>query len=62
MFVYVFSEQDKTKLLSNGYALLKEDPKNNLYVFALELETDALEEFSTRFDLGKYCFTNVLTF
>ena len=62
MFVYVFSEQDKTKLLSNGYALLKEDPNNDLYVFVLESASNVTENFSKKFNLDKYCITDVLTF
>lgn len=33
MFIYVFSTQDRDKLLSKNYNLLKSDERNNIYVF-----------------------------
>lgn len=59
MFIYVFSEQDKMKLLSEGYVLLKEDTANGMYVFAIDNGTAQGERFS---GLGTYCFSDVLTF
>lgn len=33
-FIYVFSKEDMTALLLEGYTLLKSDDKSGLYVFA----------------------------
>ena len=32
-FIYVFSKEAKEDLLKRGYVLLREDPKQNIYVF-----------------------------
>lgn len=32
-FLYVFSEENKQQLISAGFTLLKEDERNNVYVF-----------------------------
>lgn len=33
-FVYVMSQEDKNKMLSFGFSLLKEDESNHVWVFA----------------------------
>jgi len=55
-FIYVFSVEDKKKLLSWGYTLIKEDKKQNIYVF------DNLG--TVRFSASdmKFVLTNTLTF
>lgn len=56
-FIYVFSDDDKTKLLSLGYVLMKKDERQNVYVFE-NRPTDM--NFS---DNGIKCvFSNMLTF
>ena len=32
-FIYVFCKEAKMDLLRRGYALIKEDPKQNIYIF-----------------------------
>ena len=32
-FVYVFKEEDRDKMLANGYKLLKSDSENNIFIF-----------------------------
>ncbi len=32
-FIYVMSEKDKDKMLSLGYALVREDTRNSMWVF-----------------------------
>ena len=32
-FVYVMSEKDKDKMLAMGYSFIKEDKRNNIWVF-----------------------------
>lgn len=32
-FIYVFKKEDRDRLLSDGYVLLKEDDSNSMYVF-----------------------------
>lgn len=49
-FIYVMHDEDKNKLTELGYKLLKEDCKNNIWVFANKKEemrfsnTDILKE------------------
>ncbi len=35
-FIYVFSEEDKNKLLESGHHLLLDDARNSIYVFAAD--------------------------
>lgn len=35
-FIYVFTPEDKDKLLERGYKLLRDDKQQNLYVFKNE--------------------------
>jgi len=56
-FVYVFSKQDRDKLLSLGYVLLKEDYMNNVYVFI----NNNFSSFQ-KLPVKKYSFSSVLTF
>ena len=34
-FIYVFKKEDRDRLLSDGYVLLKEDDSNSIYVFEI---------------------------
>lgn len=54
-FIYVFSTEDRDKLLEKSYTILKADEKNNIYVF--EHSDDEFEELGVTFVLS-----NTLTF
>jgi len=56
MFIYVFSTQDRDKLLSKNYNLLKSDERNNIYVF----ENNNQLVFDNT-DM-KFVFSDMLTF
>lgn len=56
MFIYVFSTQDRDKLLSKNYNLLKSDGRNNIYVF----ENNNQLVFDNA-DM-KFVFSDMLTF
>ena len=49
-FVYVFSQEDKQRLINAGYLLLKEDVKNNVYTFkatdTMRYALDTLDEYT----------------
>ena len=32
-FIYVFCEEDRDSLIDSGYALLKQDDANNIFIF-----------------------------
>ena len=32
-FVYIFTEEDRDKMLENGYRLIKSDNQNNILIF-----------------------------
>lgn len=55
-FLYVFSKDDRDLLIAAGYALLKSDDKNDLYVF--------VNQMNMNFDLLDMAFvrSDVLTF
>lgn len=55
-FIYVFSKNDRDSLIAAGYALLKSDEKNDLYVF--------VNQANMTFDLVDVSFvwTDILTF
>lgn len=55
-FIYVFSQEDKDKLINLGYQLLKSDESNNMFVFANENRA----VFSL--DNIEYVESNILTF
>lgn len=59
-FIYVFTEQDKSNLLSRGYKLLKEDVANGVFIFANETPDELDNKVYSSLD--KYCLSNVLTF
>lgn len=56
MFIYVFSTQDRDKLLSKNYNLLKSDERNNIYVF--ENNNQLVFDNSDM----KFVFSDMLTF
>lgn len=35
-FIYVFSDDDRDKMLDRGYELLKADEKEHIYIFSLD--------------------------
>ena len=45
-FIYVFTDQDKLKLESKGYDLLKADERNGVYIFSLGDEASASDIIS----------------
>ena len=55
-FLYVFSTDDRDRLIAAGYALLKSDDKNGLYVF--------VNQTNMNFDMLDMAFvrSDVLTF
>lgn len=55
-FLYVFSKEARDRLLSANYTLLKSDEKNEVYVFANQMDMT--------FDLADISFirSNTLTF
>ena len=55
-FIYVFSAEDKNKLLSLGYNLLKYDESQNIYVF------NNTGEFRFSSNDMDFVFTSTLTF
>lgn len=56
-FIYVFSIEDKDKLINAGYQLLKADTRNNIYTFrACDDLIFALNE------VDEYMESNKLTF
>ena len=55
-FIYVFDEKARDKLLAMGYALLKTDERNKVYVFKnSDIQTFSTKDFS-------YITSNTLTF
>ena len=60
-FIYVFTTKDRDKLVAHGYALLKNDETNSVFVFASQgssdLSYDALDT-----TIGNYCLSDTLTF
>ena len=61
-FIYVKQQDDKEKMLSLGYHLLKEDEKNQIWVFANRKQAG----FSTEDELKKadvvFLLSDLLTF
>lgn len=58
-FIKVFSEEDRDKLISSGYKLMKSDDKKHVYVFIND------ELLSRDFTIGsdtEFIMTNTLTF
>lgn len=58
MFIYVFSNQDRDQLLSDGYELLKSNEFEEVYIF-LYGDDKTSEKFKK---LDKYIISDVLTF
>lgn len=59
-FIYVFSKEDKEKLIKRGFKLLKNDERNSIFIFALNMSDKFTFELFD--DLGKYSLSNTLTF
>ncbi len=61
-FIYTMSEQDKDKMISLGYVLMKEDKRNRMWVF----QNKESETFSSEDELFKagirFALSNTLTF
>lgn len=55
-FIYVFSDENRDALLNGGYALLKGDIENHIYVF------ENIEELNFDFKDMELVFSDVLTF
>ena len=55
-FIYVFSVEDKNKLLSLGYSLIKSDENQDIYVF------DNSGEFKFSSNDMNFVLTDTLTF
>lgn len=55
-FIYVFSKEDKDKMIGLGYVLLEEHPEKNLYIF----KTDPMRSFSIQ--EIKAVYSSILTF
>lgn len=63
-FIYVFSTEDRDKLLGLGFSLLKEDEDNNIFVFVAENVYDK-SDIALKFDavdLSEYMESDTLTF
>lgn len=57
MFIYVFSIEDRDKLLAKNYTLLKSDESNGIFIFE---NSNQLAFGET--DIEKYVFSDTLTF
>lgn len=57
--IYVFNEDDKNYLEYSGYILVKEDKRNNIYVFVAEYPEDVTQ---LKFSNINYSLSNTLTF
>ena len=61
-FIYVMSEQDKDKMISLGYMMMKEDTRNHIWVF----KARDTEKFSSNEEISKagihFILSNTLTF
>lgn len=56
-FLYVFSIEDKDKLLSIGATLLYEDSENHVYAFKNDIQRYSLKKYK-----GKHITTDTLLF
>lgn len=57
-FIYVFNNEDRDTLLSQGYTLLKEDYNNDVFIFDAD---DADLQFALS-DVDAYVTSDTLTF
>lgn len=59
-FLYVFSPEDRDKLISRKYTMLKCDDKNDVYIFI----NNSLRQDERHFDLNtiQYVTSDTLTF
>lgn len=61
-FVYVMKKEDKDKMVAMGYSLIKEDKKNNLWVFEnKDVTTFASEDEITNAGIS-FVLSDILTF
>lgn len=61
-FVYVMKKEDKDKMVAMGYSLIKEDKKNNLWVFEnKDATTFASEDEITNAGIS-FVLSDILTF
>ena len=61
-FVYVMKKEDKDKMVAMGYSLIKEDKKNNLWVFEnKDVTTFASEDEITNAGVS-FVLSDMLTF
>lgn len=57
-FIYIFSADDKEKMLKAGYELCDYDKANNIWIFA---NSDTID-FSLQNNGIEYCYSSVMTF
>ena len=55
-FIYVFDEVSRDALIQRGYVLMKEDPRNRIYIFL----NDGKGEFGL--SESSFALSNILTF
>lgn len=61
-FVYVMKKEDKDKMIAMGYSLIKEDKRNNIWVFEnKDVVTFASEDEITNAGVS-YVLSDMLTF
>lgn len=61
-FIYVRSEDDKNRLLSLGYALVKEDKRNRIWVFQNKDAKTFVRNEEVAEAGVKFVLSNTLTF
>ena len=59
-FIYVFNHEDKDRLAEMGFALLKNDERNSIFVFALQLNNEF--SFELLDGISDYTLSDTLTF
>lgn len=58
-FIYVFSRKDADTLLTLGYSLMREDEKQDIYIFLAK--DPSAQTFSLDTDM-QYCMSDTLMF
>jgi len=61
-FIYVMSEEDKDKMMALGYALVKEDKRNYMWVFRNKDAASFAREDELSGAGVKFALSNTLTF
>mgnify|MGYP006384291485 CR=1 FL=1 len=61
-FVYVMSKEDRNKMIAMGYSLIKEDERNNVWIFKnKDVSTFASEDEITEAGVS-FVLSDMLTF